>query len=241
MDFIRRSAGSTDLFCFQETFNADKDLDLSHIFPGLRSSIFEELSAVLSDYRAFFSPTNRIDIGGTRAADGLAIFSRKNITIDSEGAIVIFMNPTEKKPLERTKNMQYVRLVYNGKRITLCNIHGTTYPGDKLDTPDRIKQSAAVVDFLSKEEGEKILGGDFNLMPQTESIGMIEASGMADLIKNFKISSTRSDISYEAYSSSEIQQHFADFVFTSRGIAVKGFEAPRLNISDHLPLILDFD
>ena len=39
----------------------------------------------------------------------------------------------------------------------------------------------------------------------------------------------------------KVQQRFADFAFTSKGIKVRSFEVPRLNISDHLPLILQID
>ena len=37
------------------------------------------------------------------------------------------------------------------------------------------------------------------------------------------------------------KQHFADYVFVSKDVKVKKFEVPYLEISDHLPLILDFE
>ncbi len=239
-DFIVGSAPSTDFFCFQEVDSSDKPTNLSSMLPDFRSNSFNELSQILPDFNGFFLPTNAVVIEDAKVGEGLAMFSKKGITIDSKGEIIVYRNDNEEKPLERVKNAQYVRFVSNGKNITLCNFHGISYPGDKLDTESRLDQSRRLADFLAGEKGEKVLGGDFNLMPQTESIKMIESSGMKNLIKDFNITSTRSDISYELYKDKDLQ-HFADFAFVSQGVVVKGFNVPRLNISDHLPLILQFD
>jgi endonuclease/exonuclease/phosphatase family metal-dependent hydrolase len=37
------------------------------------------------------------------------------------------------------------------------------------------------------------------------------------------------------------KQPFADYIFITPDIKVKNFEVPDLEISDHLPMILDFD
>ena len=37
------------------------------------------------------------------------------------------------------------------------------------------------------------------------------------------------------------EQKFADYVFVSKDVKVKNFEVPNIEISDHLPLILDFE
>jgi hypothetical protein len=241
MKFIKESAPSTDFFCFQEVFDSDKRVDLAPEFAGFRSDIFKDLKRGLAGFDGSLALTNVLNIGGIKVDVGLAIFSKKGIEIDSEGDLIVYVNDLEEKPLERIKNLQYFRFVHGGKKITLCNFHGAAYPWNKLDSDGRLGQSRQIAEFLTLEKGEKILGGDFNLMPQTESVKIIESAGMKDLIKSFNIASTRSDLNYEKYKSSKVQLHFADYVFTSPGIDVRSFEVPRLNISDHLPLILQFD
>jgi hypothetical protein len=241
-EFIKESAPSTDFFCFQETFNYDGRVNLGSDLDGARSDIFRELERMLPDFSGFFAPTNTMRIGEAEVSDGLSIFGKKSIKIESKGDLTVYRSDKyPNRPLERTKNIEYVRFMHNGRETTLVNFHGAALPGSKLDTEERLGQSRHIVDFLNGEAGEKILGGDFNLMPQTESIGIIESAGMRNLIKDFNIESTRSDISYEKYKSEKVQQRFADFAFTSKGIKVRSFEVPRLNISDHLPLILQID
>jgi endonuclease/exonuclease/phosphatase family metal-dependent hydrolase len=118
------------------------------------------------------------------------------------------------------------------------NLHGLAYPGSKLDTSERLAQSQKIVEFLNNEKGEKILGGDFNLMPDTEGIRMIEAAGMHNLVKEFNIRTTRSELSYARYPEAE-RQYFSDYVFVSSGIRVLSFAVPAISVSDHLPMILE--
>jgi endonuclease/exonuclease/phosphatase family metal-dependent hydrolase len=74
-------------------------------------------------------------------------------------------------------------------------------------------------------------------MPDTESIRMIEQTGMRNLIADFGIATTRSELSYAQYPPDD-RQHFADFAFVSPEARVVDFRVPRVNISDHLPLVL---
>ena len=107
----------------------------------------------------------------------------------------------------------------------------------KLDSPARLAQSKnllASIETLPK--APTLLCGDFNLMPQTQSIGLLETN-MKNLIKDFKIENTRNKISWDKYPD---KQHFADFVFVTPEVKVKSFEVPYNEISDHLPMILEF-
>jgi endonuclease/exonuclease/phosphatase family metal-dependent hydrolase len=79
----------------------------------------------------------------------------------------------------------------------------------------------------------KILCGDFNLKPDTQSLKII-ADGMHNLIDAYKVSSTRT-----SYYPKE--EKFADYVFTSPDITVKHFSVLKDEISDHAPLLVDFD
>jgi endonuclease/exonuclease/phosphatase (EEP) superfamily protein YafD len=58
--------------------------------------------------------------------------------------------------------------------VTVVNFHGLWNGKGKTDTPDRIAQSQNILRFLEGVDGEIILCGDFNLLPDTESLRMFE-------------------------------------------------------------------
>lgn len=74
-------------------------------------------------------------------------------------------------------------------------------------------------------------------MPQTQSIKMLEEK-YKNLIKEFNIEKTRSNLS--PYAGKPDFQKFADYTFVSENINVTSFVVPDFEISDHLPMILEF-
>lgn len=117
---------------------------------------------------------------------------------------------------------------------TLINFHGLWNGHGKLDTEDRLKQSLKVRKFLDGLNAKRsVLMGDFNLLPDTESLAILE-KGMKNLIKDYGITSTRSH-----YYKKEIK--FADYALVSPDINIKKFEVLQDTVSDHLPLLLEFN
>ncbi|MBI2642420.1 MAG: endonuclease/exonuclease/phosphatase family protein [Candidatus Wildermuthbacteria bacterium] len=242
MQFIEEYAPSTDFFCFQEVLDSPT--------PGLtswggRTTIRKELQEALLEFQEYYAPSHNIlDKDGKPDPNifvGVSIFTKKRIEVKSQGRVHAQGDPSGKSHDDRQgapHYFQYVRFEHNEKPYTLCNMHGTAHPGDKLDTPERLEQSKRITDFLAKEQGAKVLGGDFNLFPETESIKIMENAGMRNLIKEYKISTTRSELNYARYPDNI--QYFSDYAFVSSEVQVTNFKVPQLNISDHLPLILEF-
>ena len=79
-----------------------------------------------------------------------------------------------------------------------------------------------------------MLCGDFNLLPDTESLRMLESAGLRNLVVECGVTSTRTSL----YARPE---PFADYVFVSDGIAVRDFHVLPDVVSDHTPLLLEFD
>lgn len=77
------------------------------------------------------------------------------------------------------------------------------------------------------------------MLPQAESIRMFEKNNYRDLIKDFHITTTRNRIALDKYPGNE--RLFSDYVFVSSGVSVKGFLVPDVEISDHLPLLVEID
>jgi endonuclease/exonuclease/phosphatase family metal-dependent hydrolase len=241
-DYLQNQAKVTDIFCFQEVFRSAFEQNPEG-FSG-RVNLFSELSELLPDHIGYFEKTSQnhdtIKIVDYPVDGGQAIFIKKTLNVTVQDAEKIYegmgrqINPSsENLPTA----LQRVELNINGKVLQIYNYHGIAYPGDKLDTPQRIECSKKIIKITKEDKGAKILCGDFNLMPETESIKMLGAE-MKDLIQDYKITNTRNEISWKQYHNI---QHFADFTFTSSEIKVLIFEVPYNLASDHLPMILDFE
>lgn len=117
---------------------------------------------------------------------------------------------------------------------TIVNFHGVSRPGNKLDTEKRLEQSRELIDTF-KRATKVIIGGDFNLEKDTESVNMFTQAGFENLNNKFDIRNTRNEKIWEKYP--DTKQYYSDWIFT-RGVKVEGLEVPYNLVSDHLPMIL---
>lgn len=241
-DYLQQQAEDTDIFCFQEVFSAPVS---SPVMVGkAHMRLFEELKNHLDDFYGCFHSgyggwvdMKKVDF---EVLQGQAIFINKRHKVLNSGSIYIYGNERTKIAenfQNEPKIMQFVEVEAGGHKLLVCNAHGKWHAGDKLDSPDRLKQSEIIRTFLTERQGAKILCGDFNLMPDTESIRML-GRVLSDLIQEYKITNTRNEISWNKYHD---RQSFADFTFVSREIKVSAFEVPYNLVSDHLPMILGFN
>jgi hypothetical protein len=214
--FISNQAGKTDIFCFVE------------VDPGLQA----KLGLILHG----FTPTYSEGIKTTYLngiVEGRSIFVKDYIKVVESGTLKIYRPiPTD------AGGFLYTKLRVGEKDIFIGSIHGKARPGSKDDTPVRLKQSDKIIQFFAGKSEPKIIGGDFNLNPDTLSIKKFEEAGYRNLIKDFKIKNTRNRLSWEQFKNI---QYFADYVFTSSEVKINSFKVPNLEISDHLPLIVDFE
>ncbi len=225
-NFLLTKGQETDIFCFQEVTRIDHD--------KTNRMVLADIQRVLSDFRGYFED---YVAPGEYNKEGLAIFVKNNITVSKEGEVFIYNPPnvTLNNSGERTlwRNMAYIQFSCNGKKFLIANLHGLFNGPNKQDNPDRIKQAQRVRAFFDRFQGAKILCGDFNLLPNSESL-KIMGVGMRDLVKEFKVTSTRSRLfPYE--------NKFADYLLVSSEVTVKQFKVFDETISDHLPMYLEFE
>jgi len=191
------------------------------------------LSVILKKFNGLYEKGFFIETFGVSC--GQAIFLSNKIKSCKTGKVLIYRQSTRDLGF-----MQFAELTIGGKKIWLGSIHGKTLPGSKLDTPVRLKQSGIIINFFADKSGSKIVGGDFNLMPDTKSVKMFEEAGYRNLIRDFNIQETRNRLCWEQFPEDK-RQHFADYVFVSKDVKVDKFEVPYNEISDHLPQVLDFE
>lgn len=168
---------------------------------------------------------------------GIATFVNKDIKIIDRGETLVakgdWWNLEDGHNRDHHRKLQWLEIEVEGKKLLIVNVHLTHRPEGKSDSDKRLNQSKIIVDFLKMFDCPKILVGDFNLLPDTESINMIEESGMRNLIKEYKITSTRTELYKKPL-------QFADYIFVSPEISVNTFKVLPDVVSDHSPLYLDF-
>lgn len=209
-DYIKSEKEKTDIFCFMEA--GDK--------------FRAESRKLLSNYTQISAEKYIVDEEGMFQVT----YIKNNLEL-LESEPVLGVDPNIGLGL-------FTKIKYNDKILNLINVHGVARPWEKLDNLKRLEQSRGVVDYMKDLEGMKIIGGDFNLDKNTESVKMFEKNGYRNLIEDFQIETTRNRISWEKFNRVQL---WADFCFVSPDVNVKGFEVPKNEVSDHLPLVLEIE
>lgn len=231
MEFLSKYK-DVDIFCFQEIFhNLDEKTstaDLIVVNDGCKK-LLDNIEEILWEHEGYFCPVHG-------ASYGLAIFVKKNIKIAEVGDVLLYKNkdfdPNDDFS-DHDRKLQWLKIIHNDRDIIIMNVHGHWTGKGKEDNPARLQQSKEIVNLLKRFTGvPRILCGDFNLRPDTESIKMLE-KGMTNLVTKNGITSTRTSL----YSKSE---KFADYVFTSSEVKVIDFKILPDEVSDHTPLLLEF-
>jgi len=236
LEYISEHSDDTDVFCFQEVFDTPTQNKI--VSDYYRANIFSELQRALPNHKGYFAPVQDgcgfdgpIDY---KISWGLAMFLRKSLKINKIGEIYLFGHRNSRKDsnLSMPRNLQYAHLETNEHKYAIAHFHGLWNGRGKTDTEDRLEQSKIVRQFWDKIQGKKILCGDFNLLPNTESISILE-DGLVNLIKTNQIKKTRS-ILYPK------PDKYADYTIVSSDIKVESFAVPPIKVSDHLPMELEF-
>ena len=237
--FVSKQSTDTDIFCFQEVFNgserAKTDNLVDHL-EGVVTDMYSVLEKTLPEFKGFHAEAGEFEVGTTKASYGLAIFVRRGVEVKKQGFQEIFkLNEDLGLPDGMTvwnRLLQYITIPYGKDELTIFNLHGLYTGGGKGDGQARLRQSERVKEFMDSVVGPKILCGDFNLNPDTQSLAILE-TGMVNLVKQHGVSSTRS----HHYTK---EQKWADYILCSPDLEIKQFEVLQDVVSDHLPLELKF-
>jgi endonuclease/exonuclease/phosphatase family metal-dependent hydrolase len=216
-----------DVYCLQEIYhNSNKALVGSEFYDDA-FNIYNEIQAELPNHNGYFRPS----FGETY---GLSVFIKKDIKVNEEGDISIYEVSDYVSGGNHPRNLQWIKMEINGSSLNILNVHGLWNGNGKTDTEDRLTQSENIIKFLKTLNNPFVLCGDFNLLPETESLKKFEQFGLRNLIKENNIVSTRTTLYTK-------EHRFADYVFVSGGIKVKEFRVLPNEVSDHSPLFLDFE
>ena len=241
LDFVREQAPAIDVFCFQEVLAA---ADLTRLACGFHPSLFDDLARALDQFDPVFDPLvswqePREDGRRATVPFGLATFTRRTLAIAGRrrARIIDHQDTLDAAPglHDVARWLQLTYLAAPGGPVLIANYHGIARPGTKLDSDERVEQSRSIRRVLDDHQGPKVLIGDFNLLPATESVRVLEA-GLRNLVTERSIPTTRSRLN--PYFGTAQEQPHADYAFVSPGLAVEEFIVPDVQVSDHLPMIL---
>lgn len=235
-EYVTSKAPETDIFCFQEVFHTQTDKKVMK--DKYRVNIYSELSEMLTNHKGHFVPIQD-DFSFDDSVDfpfafGIAMFLNKNIAVKEVANIPIFgyYNSKKSKTQSMPKSLQYATIQDNNLDYVIAHFHGLYTNGDKKDTSERLTQSQIIKQTLDREKGKKILCGDFNLLPHTKSLKLLEYNNI-NLIKENNIATTRSPL----YNKPD---KFADYTIVSTDVNVHTFSVDDVKVSDHLPMIIEF-
>jgi exonuclease III len=225
--FLKRHAGDgVDVFCFQEVYDKAHGKEVQYLDAYM--TIFDELCSELPEYVAYYRP---------HLSDyyGVATFVKKSLPVVEEGEEYVHLHKGYIPDGEvgfHAKNIQYCVLDTPSGKSIVVNFHGLWNAQGKGDTDARLQQSKNIHTFLtSRHEKKKILCGDFNLLPETKSLAILE-DGMRNLITEYGITSTRTSLYPKPL-------RFADYMLVSPDVEVLDFKVLPDEVSDHAALLLE--
>lgn len=116
----------------------------------------------------------------------------------------------------------------------LC-IHGA-WTAPPTDTPTTLRQAKMIADHLQSLNKPFLLGGDFNAIITSKTIGLINEVANNLLLNTGIIQTTHPSVHKIAP-----RGYLIDFIFASLDIKVISVQSPTVLVSDHLPVIATVD
>lgn len=225
-DFIE--AQQPDILCLQEI------IDIKNARGALFTSV-EEICEILKTKHYYMSPILSFNFMRRKANFGNAIISKypilKNETIFTGREYLDDFDWTEHTM--NIRNLQYAEVeLPNGKLLNLFNHHGHHIHEHKNGDEESMRQMKLVAEEIKQKDGKVILTGDFNLIPESESLQQINKI-LNNLSVKAGLATTRNQLTHKT--------EVCDYIFVSDEIEDKSFKMPEEIVSDHQALILNFD
>lgn len=238
-----------DVLCLQEVIHSpasEKEWltyrDGDHLL-AQRANFFRDVSNALPDHFAIFCPAAQ---GVLWDGDcpvlsqwGLATFSRRSLPIigQAQGFVHKGFSPAGYGDHPRSRSAHGIRVYdYGAERaVSITHMHGLRDLKGKMDTPERAEQARRLLALsrqISEPDDVIVVCGDFNVEPGSETLAILAAAGLNELVTTRGIETTRS-------SQYKKPGRFADYMLVNREEAVQSFDVIHdPEVSDHCPLIL---
>ena len=186
LNFFDKNRHIADVFCLQEvwhftqdnykksTFSTEKVLLVEAITRNAMIDLFSQVRKILFNHKGFFYPHRG-------SCFGLATFIKNDIKLVEEGDVFVFKDRTfdpKEDVGNHARNIQYLTVKTKNGLRTIINFYGLWNKEGKGDTEDRLSQSDNIIKFIKNLSNPFIICGDFNLLPDTESLRKFEDFGL---------------------------------------------------------------
>ena len=216
-----------DFACMQEAVSCTGDT------AGLATT-YQKAGKSLGLDQSFFSPITHTKLGAKDLEFGNVIYGRFPFLQSN----TVFTRGEYKENFDfdaddyNIRAFQHVEVQVGDKRLHLLNHHGHHINEHKLGDEETLRQVRQIADYLGQLEGAVILCGDFNLSPESNSIGVLN-NILRNLSTEDGVQTTRSRLT----SKNEV----CDYIFVNNEVQVEHFVMDDEIVSDHNALIVDFD
>lgn len=230
-----------DVLCFQEVWNGGEEM-LGTMgggvqLLGIETQLLARIQSVLPEHVPYFRPLYKDFYG-------LLMMVRTDHEVLKEEEHYIYRENGFVSEVDIGDHARVLQAVHLGGLAphVVIHLHGLwqRVPSEliamtdgKQDNPDRIRQSERIVEYLQSLTVPYVLVGDFNLLPDSESIRILEAAGAHNLIRAHAVISTRTRFYTKP-------GRYADYAFTSPGIITDSFAVLPDEVSDHAPLAVTY-
>ena len=208
------------------------------------ANLFSEIKAVLPRHFAMFCPSAEGSLwhGDTKVSSqfGIATFVRSDLAIVAQAQAFVHKSyePGGFGAHPRARNAHVVRVCdgSNQRSITVAHMHGLYDPNGKMDTPERlaqVNQLRALIKTVAEPADLQMICGDFNVLPQSETLLILRDDCLTELVTSRGFQSTRT-------SHYPKPGKFADYMLVNNVAAIKSFDVIyNPEVSDHCPLVLE--
>lgn len=127
--------------------------------------------------------------------------------------------------------LQHVTVETDKGVLNVLNHHGHHSREHKNGDEETLRQCGMIADYVRALEGPTVLCGDFNLIPTSDSLELINKV-LVNHVKEEGITTTRTPLTHKTEA--------CDYIFTSPDIEVKTFQVLDDVASDHKALTIEF-
>ncbi len=241
---------SADIICLQEVSDkidasANPDFvsknwidkatkDLKHSFFG-KTWLIKDFHLKNFHQRESFD----YDFGGLLKAGNYVrtkfkIIKKANVFVQSNQTFAVA--DWTKWPNSQSKAVQVIDLqLPDNKKLRVLNYHGI-WTKEKVGNEETLKACQKLLSLAKEVDYPTIIVGDFNLFPDTPSM-QVFYKDFISLVDKHNISTTRP----KSNELSNLERNIVDYILVSKGVEVKSFTVLDSDVSDHLPLVLDFE
>jgi endonuclease/exonuclease/phosphatase family metal-dependent hydrolase len=208
-----------------------------------RADLFDDVRGALPRHQAIFVASDsgpvHDEAGARHRQDfGLATLVAADLSVCGVDSLFVhgqFTDHDEWTIADRPRIALAVRTAdrASGRSVWVVQVHGLRDPAGKGDTPARRRQAERLAELVHRIRGPEdlvVLCGDLNLLPDSETFGVLAEAGLTDLVGTADTRTSRYP---------KPVRH-ASYLLVSDVSAVKHFETlTEPEVSDHRALILD--